>query len=671
MKRVFAHIGFSFAITLIVLNLFNVIAALVIFAVTSAAFIISLLIKRTRKSLSVPICLLSSVLACIIFISNYYGSFFPQAGLDGITVDAEFCITDIPREKSNGFYYTVKTIRIHSDNAPQNIKLNLKSDNKINADCYNVIKGRIKLNLISENGFNSYGNFGNGIYLSAKLYEYENTGEEVFSLNKYVLEIKENIINSIKENADKDSAGLIIALVTGDKSYLSDEIKTNFRDSGASHIMAVSGLHLATFAGTIYFLLKKLKAPKILTAIIPLSAVLFYISLSGFSKSMVRAGIMMSIMLVGRLFEEKSDALNSLGFAVFIICLNPYAVTDAGALLTVTAVLGLITVNPHITKRFRPRNIIIAYFYKIFTASVSVFITTLPVMFVFFGYVSICAVFTNLIMIPLAQITLIFSFSALFSFFSNPVFTFILSVPRICASLMISVVSFFAGIPYLSVNICSYEFALAITSVFLLFGICFMLNNKRLLKKCTAISIAVFIIITAFASVLNINSVKVRNICGYNSNAVIVYGNNRAVVAGVSEAGQYTAVRNIIKSGNLHISMIIDTDKNNYSEKLADEFEADNYVISSENIQGTINCKNIFTENNFDVDLWQSFNVKYNCDKYNTYVDFEIYNSKFRYSKKYGLLGENEDAVSLNEYDTVFTVNKYGYSERRLNEWLK
>ncbi len=111
-------------------------------------------------------------------------------------------------------------------------------------------------------------------------------------------------------------------------------------------------------------------------------------ALAGFSKSIIRAGIMMIVMLCGRLFNERSDTLNSLGIAVFIICLNPFAVTDAGALLTVTAVLGLIIIDPMLIGLYKPKTKLVYYVYKTVCASLSVFLTTLPVVCITFSYVS-------------------------------------------------------------------------------------------------------------------------------------------------------------------------------------------------------------------------------------------------------------------------------------------
>ena len=129
MKRVFAHIGFSFAITLIILNVFSIDAAFVILAVTGAAFAVSIIFDKTRKAKAFPICAASAFLACVLFLSVYYASFIPQSRLDGETVNADFYIIDFEEKADSGrFYYTVKTLSVDSTGAPQNIKTKFSTD---------------------------------------------------------------------------------------------------------------------------------------------------------------------------------------------------------------------------------------------------------------------------------------------------------------------------------------------------------------------------------------------------------------------------------------------------------------------------------------------------------------------------------------------------------------
>lgn len=674
MKRVFAHIGFSFAITLIILNFLKIEAAFVILAVTSAAFAIFILIKKTRESISVPLCMFSAFLACVIFISNYYSVFLPQRNLDNKIIDSEFYIVDLSECKNDSYYYTVKTSFVNMDKSPQHIKLTLKSDDKIKADYYQMIDGRIKLRLVAENGFASYGKFGDKIFLSGSLLNSDVKEEKIFSLNKYILDLREEIKNLVNSNIKSPESSVIIGLLIGDKSEMPSQINENFRYSGVSHIMAVSGLHLAVFCGTVAFLLKKIRIPKVLQTLITFACVIFYMALAGFSNSIFRAGIMMMVLLCGRLFNERSDTLNSLGIAVFLICLNPYAVTDAGAMLTVTAVLGLVVINPVFVKLYKPKTKFVNYVYKTICASAAVFLTTLPVICITFGYAGILGIILNLVIIPLAQITLIFSFLFLIFSWFNP---FLIAFSYICktlASIIIFITDRIADIPYAVADVSENSFFLAVGSVFIIFGIAFLFNNKIILKRVALIALAVFISIVSVSYALEFDNIYVKEINGYYSTSVVVYNRKNAVVIGVDDALQYYSVSNMIKSKNLNITMIVDIGNSEFSKRLANKYGTLNYVSDNEDAKYLNNCSNFFFDEDFNVDLWQSFNVEYKSNEKNKYVKIKLYDTEFLCIKKYEYKKSDNHVIYLNnksDYDTVYTVNENGFSQRRLTEWQK
>ncbi|MDE6110410.1 MAG: ComEC/Rec2 family competence protein, partial [Eubacterium sp.] len=359
--------------------------------------------------------------------------------------------------------------------------------------------------------------FGNGVFLSGNLLDFDVMDEAVFSINKFVLEQRENIINFLHSNIKSPESSIIIALLIGNKSEIPSSINESFKYSGVSHIMAVSGLHLAVFCGAVSFLLKKLRMPKIPQVLINLVCVLFYMALAGFSKSILRAGIMMIILLCGRLFNERSDTLNSLGIAVFLICFNPYAVTDAGALLTVTAVLGLIVIQPLLIKLYKPKTMIFNYVYKTVCASVSVFITTLPVVCITFGYVSIFGINLNIIMIPLAQIALISSLLMLIFSWFNPILFLFSRLSQLFASIMIFVTEKTADVPYAVIDVSENKIFLAIGAVLIIYGIAFLFNSKKLLKRTAVIVLAVFIVVVSISDLIEHNNIYVKEINGYYS----------------------------------------------------------------------------------------------------------------------------------------------------------
>lgn len=672
MKRVFAHIGFSFAFTLILLNFASENWVLVIFGVTSALFVISMLVKKTREAVAVPLCLGCAVLACLLFTAVYNGTFLPQQSLDGSNQHVLFYISDLEEETENGYVYTVKTKSIDAEGVPQNIKLRLKSDFRINADYYELIEGDVKLSKIADSGFDSYGYFGDGIFLSAKLGAYSTEGTILKSPMKYIISLKHSIRELFNEEIGGDSGGLALALVTGYKNDISDSVKSDFRAAGASHVMAVSGLHLAVFSGGLYWLLRKLYVPKIPVCAVSILSVIFYISLSGFSKSVIRAGIMMTVLFIARVFKEKSDSLNSLGLAVFFICFNPYAVTDPGALLTVTAVLGLLIIYPVIKGAYFPEIKPIRYFYKIIAASVSVFITTFPVMFLFFGYVSVIGTFANIIMIPAAQFSLVTAFLTII--FGRipiiaPVFTFLC---RAGTKIMLYAAGYCAKLSFSLVDINSAAAALIVSAVFIIMGISLMIKRKETMKICTAVCAAVVLTVSVVSYALDYNCIYVRTLGGYYSTAVIIYDKENAVVIGVNDSSQYYTAKRIIESNGLDVSLIIDTGSDKYSEKLSAEFKVKNYAAAEYDSDNEINCSNIFTLSDFDVDLWDVLNVKYISS--NEEVLFTVYNTQFDYifvNTFNNHSGNQIESYNTFDYDIVYSVNNEGFSERRVNKWLK
>ena len=93
-------------------------------------------------------------------------------------------------------------------------------------------------------------------------------------------------------------------------------------------------------------LLKFCKIPHKLSCVITAFGVLSFMAITGFSPSVLRSGIMSLLFLAAMIFHRKADSLNSLGIAVFLLCvINPYAAADFGFLLSVTSALSLILLS--------------------------------------------------------------------------------------------------------------------------------------------------------------------------------------------------------------------------------------------------------------------------------------------------------------------------------------
>ncbi len=665
MKRPFAVIGFSSALTLIILNFLSIKWALAAFVAVSVLFVIFLANQTIRKAAVLPVSMLSAALACLIFIVSYYNVFLPQTALSEQTVNAEIYIVDVAEKTENGYSYTVKTKSLDLPDAPQNIKLTVYSDSRIDAQSYEILNTKISLFSTGSNAFESRGTFDDGIFLSGYLRAYRSLGTEIGGItriNQSFIELRDQLSSRFSTLVGGDEGALSLAVLTGNTASLSDAAYNNFKACGATHLMAVSGFNLAVLTGMLYKILRRMLVPKVPLILVCSASVWFYVLLAGFSSSMIRAAIMMLVFLLSKLFNERTDSLNSLGFAAFLICLDPYAVTDAGALLTFTAVLGLITVNPFLISKVRCKNKIIKNVLQTICSSVSVFVTTFPVMYFMFGEVSIAGIFLNVVLIPLSEVLMITAvfFSAFSSFgVIRSVTVFIL---KTVSGAMLGITEYFARFSFSKVTISSQFFALLIFCVFVLFAVAFLIkgfSGSRVFKPCAALSCVFALLISVFSVGYSSNHTFLRVLHGEYSNAVIVYNQDYALVLGLKEYNQYYTAQKIIDSNDLNTAMIIDYG-GEYSFALAQESGCLNFVTENKEKTESLNC-NFITAGQFTNTLWNGLTVSYIGQNGQQTVLLNIENTSFEFTEY--------DLANAEKYDIIYTVNDKGYSRKGVNRW--
>lgn len=193
----------------------------------------------------------------------------------------------------------------------------------------------------------------NSYYLSkgysAKISESMNisvTGDEKITVASYFKNVRKNVAEFVIENSNEEAGGLLVALLLGEKEYLSPSIELDFKRIGISHILALSGLHLAILAlgfGKLFSVFGLAKKPR---TVITLAFTVLYMTLTGFPISVVRAGIMLIIASLLYLLANASDSLTNLTVSVFLIVLvSPYSIFDVSLLLSAFATLGIVTLG--------------------------------------------------------------------------------------------------------------------------------------------------------------------------------------------------------------------------------------------------------------------------------------------------------------------------------------
>lgn len=223
----------------------------------------------------------------------------------------------------------------------------------------------------------------------------------------------QNVIDNIPYPSET-SGPLVKALLTGDKSDLTKEITGIFRDSGASHILALSGLHL----GVLYILLARLTAPlgnspwiRRLRYSLIIVAALFYSIMTGATPSIIRAFLFITINETARLLGRKREPVRVLLAALTVqLALKPDVISSVGFQLSYMAMAGIFLLYPTLERiypapsgsrlsRFNP-------FRKIWNAamlSISCQIFTGPIAWHYFHTFPKYFILTNLVALPLTS----------------------------------------------------------------------------------------------------------------------------------------------------------------------------------------------------------------------------------------------------------------------------
>lgn len=218
---------------------------------------------------------------------------------------------------------------------------------------------------------------------------------------------REYITRYIISLSDSDAGAIISALLLGERDYLPDQLRLDFKRIGISHILALSGMHLAILSLGINKALTLLQVKKKVRVATISLFVLLYMALTGFSVSVVRAGVMLIISSLLYLLGRTKDSLTSLSVAAFIICLfTPFAIMDISLWLSVNATFGIIAFSEYCEGGEKPttkREAIIRYIILSIMASVFAISSTLAVSTIIFGGFSILAPITTLIFSLLAE----------------------------------------------------------------------------------------------------------------------------------------------------------------------------------------------------------------------------------------------------------------------------
>lgn len=232
--------------------------------------------------------------------------------------------------------------------------------------------------------------------------------------------LKQGIAAAVAE----DAAPLVTAVTTGDRSGLDDGFTAALRRVGLSHMVAVSGMHLAFLVALMELLLGRGRRR---TALVCIPVTALFALMTGGTPSVVRAAVMADLLLVAPLVDRERDGITSLSAALILLLIqNPYAAADVGLQLSFAATLGILLFAARLQRYFlcvsgwdaerkstggRAIGRLMRILFGSLSTTFGALVFTVPLSALYFGSVSLIAPLANLA--ALWAVSLVFCFGIL------------------------------------------------------------------------------------------------------------------------------------------------------------------------------------------------------------------------------------------------------------------
>ena len=583
MKRPLALIGITYLLTLAVVFYFlDNLSAIVLAAGFFIATIVTLFLKINDYKRKTAIVQFSAVvLACCS--SLFYTNFIYQPtvkSLDGVKAEITATLVEEPRNHYGNTLYTFETKTINGESKSE--KINIISDKILDMEEFDEIS--CTLDIV---GKRNPSNLSKGIFLTSYIgydFSYTVNHTEQKPLYYYAIKLRQFMGKALDSILPPDCSSLCKAVLLGDKYSMSDEVYSDFSNTGVTFLIVVSGMHLVVICRFVLFIVDKITQNRLVRSLSVLIFIFAFMAVTGFTPSVVRAGTMAFIVYFGEIVHREGDALNSLGLAAIVLtAFNPYAVGDAGLLLTFAATAGIILWCEPITdfimsklKKLRHGKRIAEYYVSLFSASLSASLWVIPITVFLFGKISPYSVIVSTIVSPFVSAIIVCALLTVVFFYTLRFMAYPFAlVAGLCSKFVMNVIGVFADLPFASVNADRIYFYIWVIFTILL-AICgyFVKKKRRYVKYSVIFSVCVLIFGYSFYSFVDINTTLLTV---YNTNggvtAVVRNGENFSLISCGGKQRQRLNVINDVFEQTTSFDFIIVPSKNNNYDAYLDLFQ--------------------------------------------------------------------------------------------------
>ncbi len=366
----------------------------------------------------------------------------------------------------------------------------------------------------------------------------------------------EELSRIITDGIGGEEGNFTSALFLGNRELISNTVSRDFSRTGASHILALSGMHMTIVMGAAMLILRMFTSNYKFTSVFLSIMALFYLGLTGFSVSATRAVIMLLVTYFLCFVNNSSDPLTSLSISGFIIVLiSPGAILDAGFWMSFTATLGILSYLPAFNEVLgnlftRVKNPaaksvikILVKFISAIATSIFAIIPLIAVLCIFIREISLFSIISSLVLsIPASLILLLTLFYLPLS--QVPHISSVLSnTIRHIAEFMIDFCKHHSDIEDVLVSL-NYPFAVGMAILIaaaILYSLIFKHKKQFMSLIPLALCISLFIGTICLYDYSNVDNIKISYITASSTSDMVLISNKKDVIICDVSNGSKTA----------------------------------------------------------------------------------------------------------------------------------
>ena len=376
------------------INPFNDILSIVLFLMTITVISMLWFAVKNPKISSALLLLTFSAIGMIRYsienplLSEHHYSRYIEEGKAAV-IEGEISYIK-PTERSTSYYVHVNKI---NENASTGILLAyvLKKDSSVQYFLGDTIRFEAKIQSLPLPQNPEVFNYADYLkkkhihyqtFIYSKKHEKLNRNPSPVSIISKVHDWCEKTLANVISN--KERLAVANAMILGNRDLIDDDLQQVFTETGTVHILAVSGLHVGIVAMIFWMLFKYLPTEnllvKCLKTVLLISAVCFYALLTGGSPAVLRAAVMFSFLLVGKLWFANANVFNILALSAIVLLLyNPYLLFQVGFQLSYLALISILFFQPRLSRLYEPQNRITNTIWSLVTVSLAAQMLVFPI----------------------------------------------------------------------------------------------------------------------------------------------------------------------------------------------------------------------------------------------------------------------------------------------------